>query len=401
MVWLKRLGIGVFSIFLVVVAVGALRTPAWSLEVTQEMTAPMDVIHQEVSDFRNWKRWAGWSTSVDPDAEFTFTGAARGEGAAWSWKGPLMGQGRMVITKADPKKGIWFDEAIESEEFNASGSITYTDLGEGKVKVTWRDQGRLPPVIGGLVALTVTKALHAHFTAALEELKSRVESQQARLERLPKVVVHGSLHAVTKARDWSAKVDLADLSTVRTIGVGMLEGLKGTVTFVEGGAWMAEVVDGKIADRVTAEPTGEAAMMVFANVNRWRASAISKEVSFTDLGAQIAARMSQVGLPMDRPTPFRLRGEIVNAVWHVVDGSQIDEEATTRAAHIAGAQVQTRSRVKVDVVGFYAPKSGGVITDHGADLIAHIVVPIERVSGHLDAGMIQPLSVLLLPDPKE
>jgi len=108
-----------------------------------------------------------------------------------------------------------------------------------------------------------------------------------------------------------------------------------------------------------------------------------------------------VGLPTDRPTPFRLRGEIVNAVWHVVDGSQIDEGATTRAAHVEAAHVQTRSRVKVDIVGFYAPNSPGVITGHGEAVYAHIVVPIERVSGRLDAGMIQPMSVLLLPDPEQ
>ena len=71
-------------------------------------------------------------------------------------------------------------------------------------------------------------------------------------------------------------------------------------------------------------------------------------------------------------------------------------EDMKRAGHL-----QTRSRVKADIVGFYAPKQGGVITDHGQAVRAHIVVPIERVSGHLDRGMIQPMSVLLLPDISE
>lgn len=401
MVWLKRLGIIVFSLLLVVTVVGALRAPVWTVEVAQDIAAPVSAIHEELVDFRRWKTWAGWDADVDPDAEYTYTGKTRGQGSAWSWKGPVMGQGRMMMTKADPAQGVWFDEAIESDEFNARGSITHTDLGDGTTRVVWRDEGRLPSIIGGLVSPFVVSALEKHFAAALVRLKERVETRELRYARLPQTQVHGSVHALISERDWSTKVDLSELSIVRTIGVGMLKDLRGYVTFVEGGAWLAEAMDGRIADRVTAEPTGEAAMMVVAKVDRWRASAISKEVPFDQIGAQISARISQVGLPTDRPIPFRLRGDIVNAVWHVVDGDRIDETMKTAAEIKRTGHLQTRSRVKADIVGFYAPKQGGVITEHGQAVRAHIVVPIERVSGHLDSGMIQPMSVLLLPDISE
>ena len=188
---------------------------------------------------------------------------------------------------------------------------------------------------------------------------------------------------------------------MRTVGVGVLKDLSGLVTFVGGGAWMAEVSAGRVADRVTAEPTGEAAMMAVAQVDRWRASAISKEVSFRDIGKQIAARISQVGLPTDRPIPFRLLGDIVNAVWHVVDGRQARVSAGAAAdlrRHLARTDpVTDQSRCG----RVYAPNQNGIITDYGASVVAHIVVPIERVSGHLDDGMIQPMSVLLLPDISE
>ena len=398
MVWLKRLGILIFSLVLVVLVIGALRVPVWSVEVAQDIAAPISAIHEELVDFRRWKTWAGWDADVDPDAEYTYTGASRGEGSKWSWNGPVMGQGRMTMTKADAAEGIWFDEAIESEEINATGSITYRDLGDGKTRVLWRDEGRLPPVVGGLVSSFVASGLRTHFAAALVRLKARVESREQRFARLPQTQVHGSVHALVDERDWSTKVDLSDLSIVRTIGVGMLKDMKGYITLAKGGAWLAEALDGRVADRVTAEPTGEAAMMVTAQVDRWRASAISKEVPFTEIGKQISARISQVGLPTDRPIPFRLRGDIVNAVWHVIDGDRIDETMKTPEAIKRAGHLQTRARVKAEVVGFYAPKQGGVITDHGQAVRAHIVVPIERVSGHLDNGMIQPMSVLLLPD---
>ena len=399
MVWLRRLAIVVFSLLLTVVGVGALRAPVWSVEVAQDMAAPVHVIHQELVDFRRWKAWAVWDADVD--ADYTFTGAARGEGSAWSWKGPVVGQGRMVMTKADPAEGVWFDEAIESEEVNAKGSITYQDLGEGRTRVLWRDEGRLPPVLGGLVSPFVASSLRAHFSKALIRLKERVEAGARRDERLPKAQVYG------RAARWSAitigrvSSSCLELPVTRAIGVGVLKDLKGYVTVIQGKAWVAETGDGRVVDRVTEKPTGGAALMVVTNVGRWRASAISKAVPLSELGDQISARISQVGLPADRPIPFRVRGDLVDAVWHVIDGDRIDQTMKTSEAVKRAAPAQTRTRVRADIVGFYAPMQGGVITDPGRAVRAHIVVPSERVSGHLDNAIIQPMSLLLLPDISE
>jgi len=401
MKWFKRVAIIAVSLIVAVAAIGLLRAPVWSVEVAEVIEAPTQTIHEELVDFRRWGTWSGWDATIDPDAEHAYSGTPRGAGSVWAWKGPKMGRGRLVMTREDAGEGIWLDEAIESDELNAQGSITYERIGDTSTRVTWRDEGRLPFVLGGLMASSVESGLREHFGAALKRLKTHVESRHERFKRVPKTEVHGSVHALIKDRDWGAKLDLAELSTVRTVGVGVLKDLSGLVTFVGGGAWMAEVSAGRVADRVTAEPTGEAAMMAVAQVDRWRASAISKEVSFRDIGKQIAARISQVGLPTDRPIPFRLRGDIVNAVWHVVDGQQASERLTQRADLAATSPVQTRSRIKADVVGFYAPNQNGIITDYGASVVAHIVVPIERVSGHLDDGMIQPMSVLLLPDISE
>ena len=167
-----------------------------------------------------------------------------------------MGRGRLVMTREGAGEGIWLDEAIESDELNAKGSITYERIGDTSTGDLAR-RGRLPFVLGGLMASSVESGLREHFGAALARLKTHVESQHERFNRVPKTEVHGSVHALIKDRDWGAKLDLAELSTVRTVGVGVLKDLSGLVTFVGGGAWMAEVSAGRVADRVTAEPTGE------------------------------------------------------------------------------------------------------------------------------------------------
>ena len=83
-----------------------------------------------------------------------------------------MGRGRLVMTREDAGEGIWLDEAIESDELNAKGSITYERIGDTSTRVTWRDEGRLPFVLGGLMASSVGPAAGL-YGAALARLKTR------------------------------------------------------------------------------------------------------------------------------------------------------------------------------------------------------------------------------------
>ena len=60
-------------------------------------------------------------------------------------------------------------------------------------------------------------------------------------------------------------------------------------------------------------------MMAVAQVDRWRARRSAKRSRFVT-SASRSQRASVKWAAHDRPIPFRLRGDIVNAVWHVVDG---------------------------------------------------------------------------------
>jgi hypothetical protein len=395
---LKSSAVALLAILGVAAVVGALRTPVWQVEVQVEIVAPSALIHEHIIDFHRWSAWAGWNNDADPEVKFTYGGAAKGEGATWAWDGPEMGHGRMLITKADPATGVWLDEAIESEEFNAKGSLTYTDLGDGRTLVTWRDEGRLPPIIGGLLRDMLNDYLSAHFSKGLAALKALAEVEHAQAQRSIKTQVFGSVHGVMMMRDWSAKAKLGDLDLVDAVGVGALADLKGEITISAGQVFVAHSLEQGARFEHSVEPTEDAALLVLATVPKWRASVLSSAVDLKGLGAIISARASQAQLPMDKPIPFRLRGQMVSANWHVINGAKIAPDLKGHQAHVGAGHQEVRNDFTAEIVGFYAPNGAGTITHHGNPVHAHIVVPEDHASGHLDAAQIGEKAVLMLPD---
>ena len=171
---LKVFFFGLGAILLVTLVIGLLLPSEWSADATVTMKAEPAEIHGYVSDFDQWAAWATENMKTeDPSAEVTVTGT--GVGATMTWKGDKMGRGKIVITESDPATGIKYESAIESDEINGRGSISYQKTDEGTV-VTWHDEGDLPPVIGGYFAGMVNQALSDHFEKSLGKLKQAVEN---------------------------------------------------------------------------------------------------------------------------------------------------------------------------------------------------------------------------------
>jgi len=172
---LKVFLIGLIGLIVVTVVIGLLLPSRWEAETSTTIKAEPAKIHTLVANFDNWKVWATENMKTqDPDAVVTFSGPPSGAGATMSWESAKMGRGRLTITKSDPQKGIWYESAIESDEINGEGWVTYERDGEN-TKVTWHDEGDLPPVIGGYFRGTLNQALEEHFSKSLAKLKEAAE----------------------------------------------------------------------------------------------------------------------------------------------------------------------------------------------------------------------------------
>lgn len=179
---LQLLGVSLVGLVLVGVAVGTVLPRQWHVERSIVIQARPEQVHALVEDFKAWQSWAAWDKTADPEVAHTYGGAERGVGAWWHWSGPRLGHGKMTITRSDVASGVWVDEMIETQtHVNAHGSLTWETTEGGALKVSWRDDGTLPQVVGGYFRGMVEKSLGDHFQHGLEHLK--VEAEKLRAEQ--------------------------------------------------------------------------------------------------------------------------------------------------------------------------------------------------------------------------
>jgi hypothetical protein len=172
---LRRVAIALAIAFVVVLLAGLVLPRTWHVERSIVIAAAPERISPFLSTPRHWQEWSVWTRELDPQVRFTYEGPESGVGARWSWLGPKMGNGRSEITFADPKRGIRVDEAIESAQVNAHGAILLEEAGAG-TRVTWIDDGTLPPLLGGFFRAMVSELLARNFEAGLAKLKAVVEA---------------------------------------------------------------------------------------------------------------------------------------------------------------------------------------------------------------------------------
>lgn len=172
---IKKIAITLVAAVGLALLVGLALPRRWSVERSVLIDAPPALIHPFLFDLRRWQEWSVWTRELDPQVRHTFEGPPDGVGARWLWLGPAMGRGQLEIVQSDPMIGVELDEAIESEVVNAHASIRYTPEGAG-TRLTWSDQGTLPPVVGGFFKGLVEAQLGQSLTTGLTRLKALVEA---------------------------------------------------------------------------------------------------------------------------------------------------------------------------------------------------------------------------------
>src|SRR5688500_12758666 len=133
------------------VGVGALLPRQWRVEQSVMINAPPEAIHAWVSDLRHWSDWAQWNQRALSPRNDVGT-PSQGPGATLVWfADPADDQqsptGTVRIVRGDPKQGVWFENETQGKVSQAS--LTYFAR-PGVTEVTWRDQGTLPPIVGGM-----------------------------------------------------------------------------------------------------------------------------------------------------------------------------------------------------------------------------------------------------------
>lgn len=100
--------------------------------------APIDVVYDQVDDFRSWEAWSPWAEG-DPTRVVAYEGPESGAGAAFRWSGDGdAGSGRMeVVAEEAPRRLAW--RLVFTEPFSDTASTTMSfEPVEAGTRVTWR-----------------------------------------------------------------------------------------------------------------------------------------------------------------------------------------------------------------------------------------------------------------------
>jgi hypothetical protein len=167
--------LGVLLLTAVLLAgLGAVLSRQWRVEQSVMINAPPAAIHAWVNDLRHWSEWAQWNQAeLAPNNEISVPSAGPGAKLTWYGRGGGPASGEVRIIKSDPAQGVWFENRT-SEGAPSHAVLSYAPR-PGVTEVMWRDEGQLPPIVGGLFLDLFQKRLSKHMASGLERLKELVE----------------------------------------------------------------------------------------------------------------------------------------------------------------------------------------------------------------------------------
>ena len=98
---------------------------SFDVATTKEMAAPPSMVFKKVNDLKQWPIWGPW-TKNDPEMKTVFTEITKGEGASYSWKSEVEGDGTLTT-----------DSLVINEKINQS-IVFNTPIGDSESQVYWQ-----------------------------------------------------------------------------------------------------------------------------------------------------------------------------------------------------------------------------------------------------------------------
>lgn len=163
------------ALFLLITGIGWLLPASDQVTRSTVVAAPPSAVYPLIADFKNgWSQWNPFDDE-DPAIQYTFSGPALGTGASQSWTSEKMGDGKMVITRAEPDNRVDVDLVL-ANGFVIKGFLVL-EADPAGTKVTWTDE--LHP--GGnpylrYIAQMVKAPIADSFEKGLAQIKAKAEA---------------------------------------------------------------------------------------------------------------------------------------------------------------------------------------------------------------------------------
>ena len=173
---LKKIGIGLLAVLLVIVGLAMTKPDNFAIERTATINAPPEKIFPLINDFHQWPAWSPWE-KLDTAMARTYSGADSGVGAVYEWKGNSdVGSGRMEITESTaPGSMVMKLDFLEPFEAHNITEFVLTPSGNGTT-VRWNMHGPsnfMTKVMG--VFVSMDRMVGPDFQRGLDNLKMQAE----------------------------------------------------------------------------------------------------------------------------------------------------------------------------------------------------------------------------------
>lgn len=174
---LKRIGLALLAMFLVLIVVGFFLPRKVHLERSIDVNAPPEVVFDWVNHLKRTEKWSPW-VAMEPTAALTYSGPEEGVGAKSAWSGKKIGEGSQEIVASERPKSVKVSLDFRKNGL-ADAYYTLEPAGSG-TKVTWgfdTDMGVNP--IARYFGLMMGSMMGPEFEKGLANLKS-VSEQSAK-----------------------------------------------------------------------------------------------------------------------------------------------------------------------------------------------------------------------------
>lgn len=175
---LKKIGLAVAALIVVVLGLAATKPNSFRVERKIAIKAPPEKIFPWLENPQKTTEWSPWEKK-DPNLKKTYSGPAKGVGAAYAWEGNKeVGSGRLELTEVvAPKKVVMkLDFVSPMEGHNVAGYEVVP--AEGGSEVTWYIAGPMPfPSKIMCVFMNMDAMIGGEFEKGLASLKAVAEKK--------------------------------------------------------------------------------------------------------------------------------------------------------------------------------------------------------------------------------
>jgi uncharacterized protein YndB with AHSA1/START domain len=160
-----------------VLILAARKPDTFAVERAASINATPEKIFSVIDDFHQWRSWSPYE-GKDPDMQRSFSGAASGKGAVYTWNGNRnVGSGRMEILDAPPPQKVVIKLDFFTP-FEGHNTAEFTLLPQGSsTNVKWLMHGPCPFMMKIMhVFIDMDNMIGKDFAVGLANLKRVTEN---------------------------------------------------------------------------------------------------------------------------------------------------------------------------------------------------------------------------------